>query len=79
MPGQKNIRLAKKGGGSSLRKAGFRRFSPAIPLAPILFAETKRENREGFSRPFSTSAPAFLPGQRGDGSKRQTELEMIPF
>jgi hypothetical protein len=42
MPGQKIIRLAKKGGGSSFLKAGFRRFSPVIPLPPRLFAETKR-------------------------------------
>jgi hypothetical protein len=42
MPWQKSIRLAKKGGGSSFPDAGFRRFSPAIPLPPRLFAETKR-------------------------------------
>jgi hypothetical protein len=42
LPGQKSIRLAKKGGGSSFRNAVFRRFSPAIPLPPRLFAETKR-------------------------------------
>jgi hypothetical protein len=42
MPGQKSIRLAKKGGGSSFPDAGFRRFSPAISLPPRLFAETKR-------------------------------------
>jgi hypothetical protein len=48
MPGQKIIRLAKKGGGSSFLKAGFRRFSPVIPLPPRLFAET----REGEFRRF---------------------------
>jgi hypothetical protein len=42
MPGQKSIRLAKKGGGSSFSDAGFRRFRSAIPLPPRLFAETKR-------------------------------------
>jgi hypothetical protein len=42
MPEQKIIRLAKKGGGSSFLNAGFRRFSPVIPLPPRLFAETKR-------------------------------------
>jgi hypothetical protein len=31
MPGQKSIRLAKKGGGSSFLSAGFRRFFPVIP------------------------------------------------
>jgi hypothetical protein len=34
MPGQKNIRLAKKGGGLSVHKAGFRRFQPNHPLPP---------------------------------------------
>jgi hypothetical protein len=42
MPGQKSIRLAKKGGASSFPDAGFRRYSPVIPLPPRLFAETKR-------------------------------------
>jgi hypothetical protein len=42
MPGQKSIRLAKKGGGFSFPDAGFRRFSPVIPLPPRPFAETKR-------------------------------------
>jgi len=36
------MRLAKKGGDPAFPDAGFRRFSPAIPLAPRLFAETKR-------------------------------------
>jgi hypothetical protein len=43
MPGQKSIRLAKKGGDSSFPIAGFRRFSPAVPLAPPLFAEPRQE------------------------------------
>jgi hypothetical protein len=42
MPGQKIIRLAKKGGGSSFPDAGFRGFSPVIPLPPRFFAEIKR-------------------------------------
>jgi hypothetical protein len=42
-PGQKTIRLVKKGGGSSFQNAGFRRFSPVIPLPPRLFAETRQE------------------------------------
>ena len=42
MPGQKSIRLAKKGGGPSFPGAGFRRFSPGIPFPPRLFAETRR-------------------------------------
>ena len=77
MPGQKSIRLAKKGGGSSFPDAGFRRFSPAIPLPPRLFAETKRGDMGGISRPFLASAPAFLPGQQENGSVRPANLEMI--
>jgi len=42
MAGQKSIRLAKKDGDPSFPKAGFRRFSPAIPLPPRRFEETKR-------------------------------------
>jgi hypothetical protein len=45
LPGQKSIRLAKKGGGSSFPDAGFRRFSAATPLPPRLFAETKKEDQ----------------------------------
>jgi len=42
MPGQKCIRLVKKGGDSSFANAGFHRFSPGIPLPPHPFAETKK-------------------------------------
>ena len=45
LPGQKSIRLAKKGGGSPFPGAGFRRFSPVIPWPPRLFAEAKRRER----------------------------------
>jgi hypothetical protein len=48
LPGQKSIRLPKKGGGSSFLNAGFRRFSPAIPLPPRLFAETKERQLKRF-------------------------------
>jgi hypothetical protein len=41
MLGQKSIRLAKKGNGSSLPDAGSHRFSLGIPLPPRLVAETK--------------------------------------
>jgi len=34
MPGQKSIRLAKKGGDPSLLNAGFRRFQPGHPFPP---------------------------------------------
>jgi hypothetical protein len=78
MPGQKNIRLAKKGAVSSLPDAGFRRFSPAFPLPPPLFAETKKGEAARFLPAFLASAPAFLPGQPGDRSERPTKSETIP-
>jgi hypothetical protein len=43
LPGQQSIHLTNKGGVSSFPDAGFRRFSPAVPLPPRLFAESKRE------------------------------------
>jgi hypothetical protein len=42
MPGQKIIRLAKKGGDPSFPDAGFRRFSPGISLPPRLFTNSKK-------------------------------------
>jgi len=42
VPGQKSMRLSKKGSDLSFPDAGFRRFSIAIPLPPPLFAESKR-------------------------------------
>jgi hypothetical protein len=45
MPGQKSIRLATKGRGSSFPDAGFRSFRPAIPWPPRLFAEAKRREQ----------------------------------
>jgi hypothetical protein len=53
LPGQKINRLAKKGGGSSFLNAGFRRFSPVIPLPPRLFAETRQGE-------FKRSLPALF-------------------
>jgi hypothetical protein len=41
LPGQKSIRLAKKGCDSSNFDAGFRHFSQANPWPPRLFAEKK--------------------------------------
>jgi hypothetical protein len=44
-PGKKSFpafRGTKKGGGSCFLNAGFRRFSPVIPLPPRLFAETRQ-------------------------------------
>jgi hypothetical protein len=79
-PGKKAFpafRGTKKGGGSSFPGAGFRRFSPAIPLPPRLFAESKWRDLAGISQPFLASAPAFLPGQQENGSERPTNFEMI--
>ncbi len=42
MPGEKSIRLAKKGGDPSLPGTGFRRFSPGIPYPPRHFADSKK-------------------------------------
>jgi hypothetical protein len=42
LPGQKSIRLDKKGGYPSFPDAGLRRFSLSLPSPPRLFAETKR-------------------------------------
>jgi len=41
-PDKKAFASPKKGGDSSFPDAGFRRFSPAAPLPPRLFAETKK-------------------------------------
>jgi len=77
MPGQKSIRFAKKGGEPSFPEAGFRRFSPGIPLPPHLFAETKRGELGRFLPALFVFAPAFLPGQQENGSERPTKLETI--
>jgi hypothetical protein len=78
VPGQKIIRLVKKGGGSSFLNAGFRRFSPVTPCHRVSLRKRRRGSFEGFSRPFLSSAPAFLPGQQENRSERPTKLEMIP-
>jgi len=77
MPGQKSIRLAKKGGDSPFLDAGFRRFSQQSLCLRVSLRKRGKENWQGFSRPFLASAPAFLPGQRRDGYGRPTNLEMI--
>jgi hypothetical protein len=61
LPGQKSIRLAKKGGGSSFPNAGFRRFSPVIPLPPRLFAETRKGEFEKFLPTFIGFGACFFP------------------
>jgi hypothetical protein len=60
MPGQKNIRLVKKGGDSCFRNAGFHRFSPAIPLPPHLFAETKKGQLRRFLPALFVFGACFL-------------------
>jgi hypothetical protein len=61
MPGQKSIRLVKKGGGSSFLNAGFRRFSPVIPLPPRLFAETKEGQLKRFLPALFVFGACFFP------------------
>jgi hypothetical protein len=65
MPGQKSIRLAKKGGRSPFPEAGFRRFSSAIPLPP---RTRRREQRRllpalfGFGACFLARATTKMGG-----------------
>ena len=60
MPGQKSIRLAKKGGDPFFPDAGFRRFSAAIPLPPRLFAETKRREHRSLLQALFGFGACFL-------------------
>src|SRR4030043_471658 len=60
----------------------FQMRASAVPARVSLYLRVslrkrRGENREGSSRPFLSSAPAFLPGQQGDGSERPTKWEMI--
>ena len=77
MPGQKSIRLAKKGGDPSLSGTGFRRFSPGIPYPRVTSRIQRRENWEGFSRPFWLRRLLFCPGNKETGLKDQRKLEII--
>ena len=78
MPGQKSIRLAKKGGGPSFPNAGFCALLPSYPFPPASLCGKERGGiGKDCSRPFLASAPALLPGQREGRSKRPTKLEMI--
>jgi hypothetical protein len=77
MAGQKNIRLAKKSGESSFPDAVFCRFSPAIPLPPPLFAETRRGERGRFLPALFVFGACFLSGQQENGAEKPTNLEMI--
>ncbi|OGP99589.1 MAG: hypothetical protein A2Z51_01520 [Deltaproteobacteria bacterium RBG_19FT_COMBO_52_11] len=63
MPGQKSIRLAKKGGGPSFPHAGFCALLLSDPFPPASHCG-KEEGGKG-------------EGQREDGCDRPTKLEMI--
>jgi hypothetical protein len=69
MPGQKSIRLAKKGGDPSLPKEGFRRFQPSHPFPPAsLCGEEAGENWEGLiPAPFCLRRLLFCPGNEKNG------------
>jgi hypothetical protein len=63
-PGKKAFpafRGTKKGGGSSLPNAGFRRFSPVIPLPPRLFAETRKGEFRKFLPTLFGFGACFFP------------------
>jgi len=76
MPGQKSIRLAKKGGGSSLTEAGFRRFQPSDPFASAsLCGDKDRRTRKVIPGPFWLRRLLFCPGNKESGFKQ----EMIQF
>ena len=67
MPGQKSIRLAKKGGGSYLLKAGFRRFQPGHPIPPAsLCGKEVGERGEGLIPALCVfGACSFAPATTG--------------
>jgi len=80
LPGKKSpaFRGTKKGGGSSLfPEAGSRRFSPAVPLPPRLFAEPKRGKGGRFIPALFGFGVCFLAGQQGGRFKRPANLERI--
>jgi hypothetical protein len=63
LPGQKSIRLAKKGNGPSLPKAGFLRYQPGDPFPPRLFAERKQDGYKKVAPgPFCLRRLLFRPG-----------------
>ena len=69
MPGQKSIRLGKKGGGSSLPKAGFRRYQPGGPSPPRLIAERRQDgHRKVTPGPFYLRRLLFCPGNEKVGA-----------
>jgi hypothetical protein len=81
MPGQKIIsRVSRdqKRRRFLFSKCGLPPFQRGDPFATASLCGNKKGGTfEGFSRPFLSSAPAFLPGQQGNGFKRSTKLEMV--
>ena len=68
MPGQKIIRLTKKGSNPSVPDAGFRRFQPCYPFPPRLFAEWKKEGKGKVSPgPFWLRRLPFCRGNERTG------------
>ena len=52
--------------------------SARLSLCPRVSLRKQRGGTfEGFSRPFLSSAPAFLPGQKENGLEGPTQLERI--
>ena len=68
MPGQKSIRLAKKGGGPSWPYAGFCRFSHAIPLPRVSLRRERGGEKGRFDPgPFWLRRLPFCPGNNVTG------------
>ena len=64
MPGQKFIRLAKKGGGFSISRCGLLRFVAEPSLSPRVSLREEREQEEGKLHPgrFCLRRLPFNPG-----------------
>ena len=64
MPGQKGIRLAKKGGGSSIARCGLPRFVVEPSLSPRVSLRKERGKEEGRLHPgrFCLRRLPFCPG-----------------
>ena len=72
LPGQKSIRLAKKGGGPSFADAGFRRFSPPIPFPPASLCGYKEKGTGKVSPgPFCLRRLLSCPGNKETGLNDQ--------
>jgi len=69
MPGQKSIRLAKKGGGSSFPNAGFCALLPSYPFSPASLCgkEVRRKMGRFDPGPFCLRRLLFCPGNEKMG------------